>query len=136
MTSELKLFTDGGSRGNPGSSACAYAIFDLEGKLIEKSGFYLGITTNNNAEYKGLIHGLERAKALGAENVSVFMDSELVTKQVNGQYRVKNQDLKPLFEKAKELAGHFPKINFSYVPREQNQVADAEVNRILDEQGK
>ncbi|HEU5004955.1 MAG TPA: reverse transcriptase-like protein [Candidatus Saccharimonadales bacterium] len=129
-----KLYTDGGSRGNPGPSAAAFVICNLDDSVVEKSGIYLGVTTNNKAEYQGLRLGLERARELGVEDVRVFMDSQLVINQVNGAYKVKNPDLLPAYQEVIALSKLFNKTVFTYVPRELNKLADKEVNRILDEQ--
>jgi ribonuclease HI len=133
---EAKLFTDGGSRGNPGPSAAAYAICNMDDNVVEKSGKYLGEITNNQAEYQGLIGGLERAIELNIKALSVFMDSELVVKQINGIYKVKNIDLAPFYQIAIGLAKNFDAISFNHIPRELNKIADQEVNRILDENKK
>lgn len=131
-----KLFTDGGSRGNPGPSASAYAICNMDDNVVEKSGKYLGEITNNQAEYQGLIGGLERAVELNIKNLSVFMDSELVVKQIKGIYKVKNIDLAPFYQIVLGLAKSFETITFNHIPRELNKIADSEVNRILDENKK
>lgn len=130
---EARVYTDGGSRGNPGPSAAAYVICNLDDNVVEKSGYYLGETTNNKAEYQGLVAGLERSQELSIKKVAVFMDSELVVNQMNGFYKVKNAELAPLYVRASHLAEQFEKITFSHVPRELNKIADGEVNRILDE---
>ncbi len=130
-----RLYTDGGSRGNPGHSAGAYVICSLEDNVVEKSGFYIGVKTNNQAEYQALIEGLQRCKELGVKRLTTFLDSELVVKQLNGQYKIKNKDLAPLFTQVKSLSGQFEHISFMYVPRALNKDADQEVNRILDERG-
>lgn len=129
-----KMYTDGGSRNNPGHSACAYVICDMDDNVVEKSGYYMGIATNNQAEYYGMIKGLERARDLGINEVNINSDSQLVVNQMNGFYKVKNQELAPLHQQLKELAESFEKVTFSYVPRELNKLADKEVNRILDSQ--
>lgn len=136
LLEEAKLFTDGGSRGNPGESACAYVICNLDGSVVEKSGYYMGIATNNQAEYYGFKKGLERARDLGIDKISLYSDSQLVVNQMNGVYKVKNQELAPLYQDVTQLAQSFEKISFSYVPRELNKVADKEVNRILDDQAR
>src|SRR5690242_3476419 len=100
---QAKLYTDGGSRGNPGQSAGAFVICKMDDTVVEKSGFYIGITTNNQAEYKALLRGLERAGELGISELNVFMDSELIVKQLNGVYKVKHQDMKPLYEEVQKL---------------------------------
>lgn len=130
---EAKLYTDGGSRGNPGHSAGAFVICRMDNNVVEKSGFYIGITTNNQAEYQALLKGLQRTQALGTRKLNVFMDSELIVKQLNGLYKIKNKDLEPLYRQIKDLAAAFEGISFTHVPRAMNKEADGEVNRILDE---
>ena len=107
---------------------------ELEGKEIEKEGYYLGITTNNQAEYQALRHGLERAHEIGFARVHVYMDSLLVVNQMKGLFKVKNRDLWPIYESTMQLAQSFAEIDFSHIPRELNKEADSEVNRVLDEQ--
>lgn len=136
LLEEAKLYTDGGSRGNPGSSACAYVIRDVNDVVVEKAGFYLGMATNNQAEYYGFQKGLERARELGIDKITLFSDSQLVVNQMNGFYKVKNQELAPIYSDVRQLANSFGKISFVHVPRELNKEADKEVNRILDEQEK
>lgn len=136
LLEEAKLYTDGGSRGNPGESACAYAICKLDGTVVEKSGFYIGIATNNQAEYYGFKSGLERCRDLGINKITLYSDSELVVNQMTGKYKVKNQELAPLHQEVKALADSFEKIEFLHVPRELNKITDYEVNRILDQQEK
>jgi len=133
LLDEAKLYTDGGSRGNPGKSASAYVICKMDGTVVEKSGQYIGIATNNQAEYTGFLRGLERCRDLGIDHVTLLSDSELVVNQMNGKYKVKNAELAPLHQQVKELADSFESIEFAYVPREMNKIADSEVNRILDE---
>ncbi len=130
---QLKLYTDGGSRGNPGPSAGAFVICDLEDNVVETTGFFIGSGTNNIAEYTALLRGLEHCKQFGAEQLIVYLDSELVVRQLNGEYKVKNAQLKPLHDQAKKMAADFQKIEFKHVPRAQNALADAELNRILDQ---
>lgn len=130
---EVKLFTDGGSRGNPGPSAAAYVVLTTDDQEIEKAGYYIGLTTNNQAEYQALKHGLERVKALGARKVHVYMDSLLVVNQMKGLFKVKNRDLWPIYQNVKDFCKNFSSVNFTHVPRELNKSADQEVNRILDE---
>lgn len=132
--SEYQLYTDGGSRGNPGPSAGAYLVLDPAGKLIKKEGYYLGITTNNQAEYQALRHGMEQAAGLGIKNLNVYMDSLLIVNQMKGIYKVKNRELWPIYQSAKETCSRFSNISFTHVPREMNKEADTEVNRVLDEQ--
>lgn len=129
---KIKLYGDGGSRGNPGPSASGYVLLDMEDNVIKKAGVYLGITTNNQAEYQSLKFGLEDALAIGAEEVDVYMDSQLVIRQLSGQYKMKNADLRPHYEAILDLAKKFKHVNFAHVPRELNKLADAEVNTTLD----
>jgi ribonuclease HI/pterin-4a-carbinolamine dehydratase len=129
---EIKLYADGGSRGNPGPSASGYVLLDMNDTIIFKSGVYLGITTNNQAEYQALKFGLEEAKKLGVREVNVYMDSLLVINQMKGIFKVKNRDLWPIHEAIKELAKQFKKVVYTHVPRELNKLADAEVNTTLD----
>lgn len=127
-----KLYTDGGSRGNPGPSAVGYVILNMDDTVVKKEGVYLGITTNNQAEYQGLKQGLEQAKALGIRELTVYMDSLLVVNQMNGIYKVKNRDLWPIHKSAKDVAQTFSDISFVHVPRELNGIADGLVNDTLD----
>ncbi len=136
-TSDLKaakLFTDGGARGNPGPSAIAFVICKMDDTVVKTDGDYIGETTNNQAEYRALEAGLKEAGKMGVKELQVLMDSELVVKQVLGQYKVKNADLLPIYKNVKALADEFQKITFNHVPRALNKLADAEVNRILDQQ--
>lgn len=131
-----KIYTDGGSRGNPGDSACAFVICNLDDTVVEKSGYYMGMATNNQAEYFGMIKGLERCRDLGIDKINLFSDSQLVVNQMNGFYKVRNQELAPLHEQLKGLAESFEKVSFHYIPRALNAEADKEVNRILDDQAR
>lgn len=129
---QVKMYSDGGSRGNPGPSASGFVLLDMDDTILMKSGVYLGITTNNQAEYQSLRYGLEAAKKLGAREVDVYMDSMLVVNQMKGIFKVKNRDLWPIHEAIKEIAATFKKITYTHVPRELNKLADAEVNETLD----
>lgn len=131
---EVKLFTDGGSRGNPGPSAIGFVLLDMQDELIAKESKYLGITTNNQAEYQGLKEGLELCLKMNIPTVHVYMDSLLVVNQIKGIYKVKNRDLWPAYEAVKELLGHFKEVTFTHVPRELNKIADGMVNECLDTQ--
>jgi len=131
---QAKLFTDGGSRGNPGPSAIAFVICKMDDTVVEKAGDYIGETTNNQAEYQALKAGLKRAQELGVKKLIVNLDSELVVKQINGQYKIKNHELLPHYNDVKQLAGQFDEVTFQHVPRALNAAADKEVNRILDQQ--
>jgi ribonuclease HI len=132
LLEEAKVYTDGGSRGNPGDSACAFVICKMDDTVVEKSGIYMGMATNNQAEYYGMIKGLERARDLGIDKIALFSDSQLVVNQMNGFYKVKNQELAPLHQQLKELASSFSNVSFTHIPRELNRESDKEVNRILD----
>jgi ribonuclease HI/pterin-4a-carbinolamine dehydratase len=129
---QIKLYADGGSRGNPGPSASGFVLLDMEDTVIIKSGVYLGITTNNQAEYQALKFGLGEAQKIGAREVDVYMDSLLVINQMKGIFKVKNRDLWPIHEAIKEQAKLFKKVTYTHVPRELNKLADAEVNETLD----
>jgi ribonuclease HI len=129
---EAKLFTDGGSRGNPGPSASGFAILDMNDQTIVKEGVYLGITTNNQAEYQALKLGLEHARKMSISIIHVYMDSMLVVNQMKGIFKVKNRDLWPIHEAIRQLSDSFKQITFTHVPRELNKIADAAVNEALD----
>lgn len=136
MNDSLKIFSDGGSRGNPGRAAAAFVV-EKEGKEIYSDALYLGITTNNVAEYGGVIHALrwlEKNKKILSGEIFFMLDSELIAKQISGEYRVKNSDLKNLHSEVKKLLGSIgQKINFERVGREKNKKADFLVNKKLDE---
>ncbi|MBI3624110.1 4a-hydroxytetrahydrobiopterin dehydratase [Candidatus Saccharibacteria bacterium] len=131
-TKAVKLFADGGSRGNPGPSASGYALLHMDDQVIYKKGLYLGIATNNQAEYKALKSGLQEAYKLGAREVSVFMDSQLVINQMKGIYRVRNKALWPIHSAIQTMVGKFDEVTFTHVPRELNKLADSMVNEALD----
>lgn len=128
----VKLFADGGSRGNPGPSASGFVVKDNNDQVLDTWNKYLGITTNNQAEYHALVAGLEWCKQHHIQEVDVYLDSLLAINQMKGVYKVKNRDLWTLYETAKRLQGTFRRISFTHVPRELNKLADAEVNRALD----
>lgn len=133
----LVLNIDGGSRGNPGPAAAGWVIRDAEsGVILADEGLYIGEETNNRAEYMALLFGLEDALALKSEAIVIRSDSELLVKQMNGQYRVKNEGLKGLYLRARRLASHFKSFRIQHVPREQNREADAAANRAMDEHAK
>lgn len=131
--SGVVIYSDGGSRGNPGPSAAGYVIMDLNQEVIDQGGEYLGITTNNQAEYQGVRIGLEKALSLGIKRVDFRIDSMLVVNQMNGIYKIKNRELWPINERIRGLMTQFDKVTFSHVRREFNQLADGMVNRTLDE---
>jgi len=130
---EAKLYADGGSRGNPGPSASGFAIMNMDGQVVVKKGVYLGVTTNNQAEYHALRLGLKEAQSMGIRDVHVYMDSMLVVKQMQGIFRVKNRDLWPIHEAIKQSLPAFHHVSFTHVPRELNKIADSAVNEALDE---
>jgi ribonuclease HI len=129
---EVKIYTDGGSRGNPGPSACGFIITDKNDNMIQNDGAYLGITTNNQAEYQAVLKSLKNAKNLGAIRADIYMDSLLVVNQMNGSYKVKNRDLLPIYLAVKEELKKFDIVTFTHIPRAMNQMADSRVNEILD----
>ncbi|HVW22949.1 MAG TPA: reverse transcriptase-like protein [Candidatus Saccharimonadales bacterium] len=130
---EVKIFADGGSRGNPGPSASGYVVLDMEDNVLVDEGVYLGVTTNNQAEYTALKLALETCLKMGVREVHVYMDSLLVINQMKGIFKIKNRDLWPIHDAIQKLAKQFKKIGYSHVPREFNKLADAAVNRALDE---
>ncbi|MFA5154861.1 MAG: ribonuclease HI family protein [Patescibacteria group bacterium] len=129
---KLSIYTDGGARGNPGPAGIGVAIYDESGRLIKEISEYLGITTNNQAEYRALIKALEQARELGARELDCFLDSELVVRQLNHEYKVKNKDLAPLFLTVHNLALNFSKITYTLIPRERNAAADKLANEAMD----
>jgi ribonuclease HI len=127
----VTIYTDGASRGNPGPAAFAYVIKRAGAEDIEEKGV-LANTTNNIAEYTALIRALEHARRLGARRLAVCTDSELMVKQIEGSYRVKNEGLRPLYEQALDLIEHFDAVAVRHVPRSQNAQADRLCNEALD----
>ena len=130
---EVIVYSDGGSRGNPGPSAAGFVILNQAQELIFEGGKYLGITTNNQAEYQAVKLGLEKALELGARFVDFRMDSLLVVNQMSGVYKIKNRDLWPIYVSIKDLVKKFEEVSFRHVRREFNKEADALVNKVLDE---
>lgn len=129
---EAIIYTDGGSRGNPGPSASGFVIMDGSQRVIAQGGEYLGITTNNQAEYHGVRLGMEKALELGLKRIDFRLDSMLVVNQMKGVYTIKNRDLWPINERIRGLMEKFDNVTFRHVSRELNQLADSEVNRTLD----
>jgi uncharacterized repeat protein (TIGR04076 family) len=127
------LYVDGGSRGNPGPAASAYVIKSPDGTILDARADYIGRATNNSAEYNALIMGLEAACALGKDKIHIFSDSELIVRQIIGQYRVRDQGLKGLFEQVQKLLLAFDCWQIRHIPREMNRDADHMVNVKLDE---
>lgn len=127
-----KLFTDGGSRGNPGPAAYAYVLEAEDGTVLDARGEAIGVATNNVAEYRALVAGLERAVEAGVDELEVVSDSELLVKQMRGEYRVKSRGLQPLFLEASRLARRIRRVTYTAVRREHNELADSLVNEALD----
>lgn len=128
-----KLFTDGGSRGNPGNAAIGFFIFNEKNELINFGGEFLGTASNNVAEYSALIKGLELALGEKVSEISCCLDSELVVKQLKGEYKIKHADMKILSDQVNILKKEFKTIEFVHVPRKENKFADRMVNIVLDE---
>lgn len=147
LKNSAELYTDGGARGNPGPAGIGIVLkLKTQNATAARGGGappkavakrktkkYIGEATNNQAEYRALIAGLELAKAEGVEELKVFMDSELIVKQMRGEYRVKNPDLKPLFASALALTNKFTSVSFHHIPREKNKAADKLVNEAIDQ---
>jgi ribonuclease HI len=129
---KARLSTDGGSRGNPGPAAYGYVLEAEDGHVLAAHGEAIGTATNNVAEYSGLVAGLEKALELGVDEVEVVSDSELLVRQMRGEYKVKNAALKELQARAAELADRLSKVSFTAVRREHNELADNLVNEALD----
>ena len=129
---KAKLSTDGGARGNPGPAAFAYVLEAEDGTVLAAHGETIGVATNNVAEYSGLIAGLEKAHELGVRDVEVVSDSELMVKQMRGEYRVKNEALQELSSQAARLARKIGSVTYTAVRREHNELADRLVNEALD----
>lgn len=133
IVTEVQLYADGGSRGNPGPSASGFVLLDMAGNVLQSMGEYVGITTNNQAEYQALKLGLEAAlHTFHAREVHVYMDSMLVVNQMKNIFKIKNRDLWPIHDACHELTAKFHKVSFDHVPRELNKLADTEVNKALD----
>ena len=130
---EFVLFADGASRGNPGHAGAGFVLLDAQGQEVLTGSAYLGQCTNNVAEYRALIAGLEEATRLGCAKISIFLDSQLIVRQVDGTYRVKNVHLKPLFARVQELLSGFDSWRIRHVPRAENARADELANRGIDE---
>ena len=128
----VKLFTDGGARGNPGPAAVGVVISGPDGEVLDEYAERIGVATNNVAEYRALLRGVERARALGASEAQFVNDSELVAKQINGAYKVKHPAMKPLYLEAMKALRDFQSWSIRTVPRAQNERADALVNEALD----
>jgi len=133
--SRVRLFTDGGARGNPGPAAAAYVLETDDGTVLAAAGESIGVATNNVAEYRALVAGLERARDLDVKELEVVSDSELLVKQMRGEYKVKNAALRELALQAAELAREIGRVRYTAVRREHNELADRLVNEALDAAG-
>jgi ribonuclease HI len=133
---EWRLMVDGAARGNPGEAGCGAAILDENGTVVKELSRYLGHATNNVAEYEGLLMGLEALLELGKKRVRVQSDSQLLVRQLNGEYRVKDEKLKKLFHKAVALLNEFDAYRIVYLPRELNKLADRLANQGIDDASK
>jgi len=129
---KAKLSTDGGARGNPGPAAYGYVLETDDGTVLDARGETIGIATNNVAEYSGLIAGLRKAVELAVDELEVVSDSELIVRQMTGEYKVKNEALRALKDEASELADRLRKVRYTSVRREHNELADKLVNEALD----
>lgn len=129
---KLIIYTDGGARGNPGPAGIGAVIFDEKKTVLAEISEYLGVATNNQAEYQALIAALKRATTLGAKELECYLDSELVVKQLKREYKVKNKDLAPLFLTIHNLSLNFKNINYTHIPREKNSLADRLANEAMD----
>ena len=132
-TSRLTVFIDGASRGNPGPASIGVVFQDESRAAVKNLSVKIGIATNNTAEYSALVFALQEALMLGAKELSVFTDSELLAKQFNGEYKIKEESLKLLFLFASHLKRGFKSLKVTHVPREQNKLADREANKALDQ---
>lgn len=131
-TDYLIVAADGGARGNPGPAAAGFVIKNSKGEVLEDGGLYLGETTNNQAEYQAVCLVLDKAKTYQPKKVEVNLDSELIVKQLNGEYKVKNAGLKPFYEQARQLIEELEDVQVQHVPRAENKEADRQVNLVLD----
>jgi formyltetrahydrofolate-dependent phosphoribosylglycinamide formyltransferase len=132
LAQTITIYTDGGSRGNPGPAAGAFVLLDENGKQLCAQAKFLSIATNNAAEYTALVNAIKKAIALGADNVKIFSDSELMVRQINGDYKVKNDNLRELFEQCFDGLAKFKSWQINHIPREKNKLADKLVNRAID----
>jgi ribonuclease HI len=129
----LRVYSDGAARGNPGPAGAGAVLVDPSGQVVDRLGKFLGVQTNNFAEYMGLILGLKRARELGVQEVEVFADSELMIRQLGGRYQVKSTSLRPLYEEALRILNDFSRVKLVHVPRDMNASADEMSNRAIDE---
>jgi ribonuclease HI len=133
MPINLIAYTDGAARGNPGPAGAGVYIVDMHDLFVDEAQLYLGETTNNVAEYQAFLLALDRLEALNATEVIIRSDSQLIVRQLSGEYRVKNEGLKPLFQEVKTRLRDFASVTVEHVPREENKEADRLANRAIDE---
>ena len=129
---KIIIFTDGGARGNPGPAGIGAVLYDVNKNVIAEVSEYLGVATNNQAEYKALIAALKKAAQLGSLELECYLDSELVEKQLKREYKVKNKELAPLFLEIHNLSLSFKNITYTHIPREKNREADRLANEAMD----
>jgi len=132
LPDKIIAYTDGASRGNPGPAAAGFVLTDTDGRQLLSKSFFLDRTTNNVAEYTAVIKALEAAKQIGAKQLSVFSDSELLVRQINGEYKVKSEQIRPLFQQAVQLLGEFENYKVRFISRDKNTEADKLVNQALN----
>lgn len=129
------LYTDGAARGNPGPAGIGVVLSAPDGTVVAELAEYLGELTNNQAEYRALIAGLEKALTMGATTIRIRADSELMVRQLNGEYKVKNEGIRPLFNQVKGLLSRLERYTINHIPRELNAHADALANKAIDDAG-
>ena len=131
----ISLYTDGGARGNPGPAAIGIVVKNEKGEVIKEIGKYIGETTNNEAEYRALLDGLDSILEKDVENVDCFLDSQLVVRQLNGEFKVKSMNIKRFWKEVKRMERNFKKITYTHIERGKNGEADSLVNEVLDSLG-
>ena len=132
MPDRIIVYIDGGSRGNPGPAAAGFVLTDASGNQLQAKGIFLGRKTNNQAEYNSLVKALEAALQINAENLMIYSDSQLLVRQVQGQYKVKSDKILPLYEQALNLLSQFRNWKIQHIVRAKNTIADGLVNQALD----
>jgi len=132
VSSKITLFVDGAARGNPGPAGIGVVILGQNNTKLKEYYKYIGNTTNNIAEYNALVYGLQEALSIGAKELLIKLDSELVAKQIKGEYKVKNKNIKPLFDQAIHMLNKFEKIEVKHVDRKENKVADKLANKAIN----
>ncbi len=132
MSKKLIIYTDGGARNNPGPAGIGAVLMDEDKNIVAEISYYIGLGTNNQAEYKALLAAIRKAQELKAEEIEFYLDSELVVKQMNREYRVKDKELAQIFLKIYNISLGFKKISFTHIPRESNKEADKLVNLAID----